>query len=180
MNWQLEIAKLEFAFIAVDAIPDLACIALSEGMDSYSIRILAGINKTDFDDIRKYLGKVANELQIKYPTREESAWILIRYYFEQIIGSHIEPHRGLHTIIWQIYNQTGWRNRDQKSVGDYIGIQNLYGLCDTYDDFLETFVSLDKQSSWDKSKTNRQILTELDQSILAAVIEFKLNNPDKF
>jgi len=125
MNLKLELAKFEFGFLHTENLPDLAEIALEEGLDSPSLRILAGLSKIETDAIHDYWRRATGELAIDYPSREQAAWILIRHFIEQIISNQIDPHDGIHLIIWDIYHKMDWNKKNIKYAGDSIGIQKL-------------------------------------------------------
>lgn len=59
-----------------------------------------------------------------------------------------------------------WDDNNQKYVGDSIGIEKLYGLCDSYDDLEES------KHRWQENKTNEELLAELQEDIYKATIEF--------
>jgi hypothetical protein len=166
MNWKLEIANLEFGLRHIESIPELAASTLEEGLDSPSLRILAGITQNDAEEIRKYLLRTINELEIECPSKEQSAWLLIEHYIKQIIENKIDPHAGIHLIIWKIYHNMDWFSENDKFDGGSIGMQRLYGFCVTYDELSES------SHRWDKKKTNLELLAELRQEIIEASKEY--------
>jgi hypothetical protein len=161
MNWKLELAKSLFGFRSAESFPEVATEALAEGADTPSLRILAGLTpvENDNDEMRKYLQKSLHELSLDWPSEEEAAWLLLRYYIDEIIDGRINPHEGLHTIIWDIYHRMSWYETNQHYAGDSIKIEKLYGLCDTFDDLAEA------TNRWDKEKTNEELKAELQIEI---------------
>jgi|GEM_PF-6169059 len=170
MNWQLELAKLEFGFYNHEDIPNIACAALELGYDTPSLQILAGLSlgMASHSDVEKYWNKTLNELKIIRPAKEELAWILIRHIIDKIINKEIKPHDGLHLLVWQVYNQMNWSTRNTKYVGDAIGIHTLYGLCIAYDDLANS------NHRWDSTKTNYELLEEIENDIYKAIIDYKM------
>lgn len=169
MNWVLELAKAEFGLGQIESFPDLAAQALDDGFDSPSLCTLAGLSlvPTDNEEIRSYLRLALQELRIEWPSKEKSALILLHYFIDQIIDGSIEPHEGIHTIIWNIYHQMDWCESDNHYAGDSIHIERLYGLCDTYDDLSEATVR------WDKHKTNDELKMLIQQEIRAEAEVYK-------
>ncbi len=91
MNWKLEIAKLQFGLQYEEKLPDVACSALPEGLDSPSLRVLAGLDGKDHVEVRIYLEKVFHEIEGEtLPTRDEAAWIIVRYLIDAIVDGSIE------------------------------------------------------------------------------------------
>jgi hypothetical protein len=170
MNWKLETAKLQFGLQYESNLPGLACSALVDGLDSPSLRVLAGLDGKDHVEVRKYLEKVLYELEGEaLPTRDEAAWILVRHLIDAIVDGAIEPHEGLHTLIHNVYWAMDWSTSSTKFVGDSIGIQKLYGLCDSFD---ELSVANYRGSWW---KSNKKLLAELQEDIKQAATEYRNN-----
>jgi hypothetical protein len=178
MDWRLEIARVEFGIKAFEDMPGIAAEALAEGMDSESLRKLAGLEGGDAFDIQKYLASTLQELGIMPPSRDEAAWILINYFLDEILASKIDTYDGLHTIFWKIYFEA-WHAKDSKYVGDYGGLEKLYGLYDTYNELLHVAENPEDPCPWYPDKTNRQVIGELKQEIFAAIREFNAKRPDK-
>ncbi|MDD2319351.1 MAG: hypothetical protein PHO83_04790 [Geobacteraceae bacterium] len=169
MNWKLELAKMLFGLRPIESFPDLATEALGEGTDTPSLRILAGLTpvQKNNDEIREYLQKSLHELSVNWPSEEEATWMLLRHYIDEIIDERIEPHAGLHTIIWDIYHRMRWSESDQHYAGDCIKIEKLYGLCDTYDDLSES------THRWDEDKTNEELKAQLQIDIRTEAQNYK-------
>jgi hypothetical protein len=161
MNWKLELAKSLFGLRHIGSFPDLATEAMGEGVDTPSLRVLAGLSPVqgNNEEITEYLQKTLRELEVDWPSEEEAAWLLLRYYIDAIIDGAIDPHAGLHTIISKIYRRMRWSESDKHYAGDSIKIEKLYGLCDTFDDLAEA------STRWDKEKTNDQLKAELQKEI---------------
>ena len=170
MNWKLEAAKLQFGLQHESKLPGVACSALAEGPDSPSLRILAGLDGKDHVEVRTYLEKVLHELEgEKLPTRDEAAWIIVRHLIDAIIDGSIEPHEGIHRLIHNVYNVMDWSASTKKFVGDSIGIEKLYGLCVNFDELSEA------KHRWSLWKSNKKLLTELQEDIKQAATEYKNN-----
>lgn len=170
MDFRLELAKIEFALQPRGVLSRLAAISLEEGTDTPSLRILAGLSERgDISDLDVYIDRTMKELHILRPSRRESAWLLIEHYIDRITRGTIDPHEGIHIIIWDVYHKMDWDRKTEKHVGDAIGIHELYGLCDTFDDLSSA------TGSWSDTKTNEQLLDELREQIVVAAKRYKQN-----
>lgn len=72
-------ALLASGLLEVDGFPDVAAQWLADGMDSESLRMLAGANHEDRDDIRDLWTAALEELDIQ-PIPLENRWPLIWAY----------------------------------------------------------------------------------------------------
>jgi hypothetical protein len=167
VDWKLELAKIEFDLPDKKSFPDLAAKALEEDSDTPSLRILAGLEPDNVWDVDKYVAKTLQELHIDPPTEIDSAWLLIEYYIDKIMNREIDPHEGIHLVIHDVYYRTSWAGKNKVYVGDAIGIEELLGLCDTFDDLSVT------DHRWDKTKTNDELLQELREKIIEAAARYK-------
>jgi hypothetical protein len=171
MNWTLELAKLEFKLQHKENLPVIATSALEEGQNTPSLCILAGLDgNEDNPDIELYLGRTLDELRILRPGREESAWILIEHYIDQIVKRQMDPHDALHSMIWYVYHAMDWDEQNEAYAGDSIGIEELYGLCDTFDDL---DAALDPLSP---IKSNEELQEELKEQIVEAAERYKTSH----
>lgn len=84
-NLQIELSRLQLGLVQEDDLPELAVLLLESGHDSPSLRMLAGLTKSETAEIKDYWQRTANELTIDHPTLEQAAWILIRHFIELII-----------------------------------------------------------------------------------------------
>jgi hypothetical protein len=168
MNWNFELAKLEFGLIHMDEVPELAGRALAEGIDSKSLRILGGLEKSDSLEISEYLKKTLRELGVESPARKEAARQLILFYIDQIINQQIKIQEGLRNIVREVYGKMEQETKDERLAGESIGIHELIASYWEIDDLCEIVIDWNDLCPWDESKTNRQMLDELCQEAIEA------------
>jgi lipoprotein-releasing system ATP-binding protein len=73
--------------------------ALEAGLDTKSLRILAGLNlPRERDEIEPYFRKAVAELELKWPSWEEATYSHLREIAEAILSRQITPSEGCSTI----------------------------------------------------------------------------------
>jgi len=100
---------------------------MADGLDSPSLRILAGIGKTDPSETRTLFEKALRELNIEIPTLEYAAELIVVDYCEKIISGRLTPLNGTQKMV----NNVSYKNIN-------IDIDELLifvGLLSEYDDF---------------------------------------------
>jgi hypothetical protein len=158
-DWRIELD------LELQDLPALASKALQDGLDSPSLRSLAGMTLADSrTDMEIFWGKAMGELGIPRPTKEEAAWLLVEHYIDKIIRREIDPYEGLEIIIMGIYDQ----NLRHAYKPDEIGIDVLYSLYDIYGDFVIDPV-------WIKYDTNEKVSykfsPEQEHELLEDIVE---------
>ena len=84
--------------LRAEDLPELATDALVRGLDSPSLRILAGQNPRDMDVSRELFAEVLTELRIPVVGTDEALWRLVRLTAEQIVDGHTAPSEGARWI----------------------------------------------------------------------------------
>ena len=77
--------------LRAEHLPELATDALVRGLDSPSLRILAGHDPRDVDVARELFTDVITELRIPAQSRDEAIWCLVRRTAERILDGHTPP-----------------------------------------------------------------------------------------
>ena len=166
------LAKAVMKLQPVEALPQIAAEALVTGLDSPSLRILAGSNSTDPPaELWELFTKSARELGLSAPDEIAAARLLLRFYIKDIAEGQIAPARGVERILTDIYHPVG-RKLTEKYAGDGLGIESLLGDYYAYDDAWSGRLEfegrrLTKEEAWqilDQSITDeaRRILAETD------------------
>jgi len=75
--------------IPINQLIDAAIECVTNGIESDSLYILAGLDEKDEYNISLYYKLVLNELNIKEPTKYEAVKYLIKYYCNQLINRNI-------------------------------------------------------------------------------------------
>ena len=94
-------AKDLLDFVGPDAMPPEATRVLLEGIDSPSVRQLAGMDGADSDDVRATFRSVLRELDIEIPSRREAAILVATEVARGITQGIVSPYEGA-TEIWGI------------------------------------------------------------------------------
>lgn len=114
--------------IGTDELPNIAVKSLDEGLDTPSLKILAGLGN-DVWEINHYLVFTLLEMNIKLPNKTEAGLMLLKYYIQQIIDQTIDPIEGLGKVINKVLMRTSYcEGKKQKYAYEYIGFHKLYGL----------------------------------------------------
>jgi hypothetical protein len=133
--------------ISISQLIDVAIECVSNGIESDSLYILAGLNEKDEYDISLYFKLALKELNIEKPTKIEAVKYLIKYYCNQLLNKNITPEAFLHKIVREIErkytapNYFGYTNaagytfdlmkeetkyvRDILGLGDYLDWRNV-------------------------------------------------------
>jgi hypothetical protein len=99
---------------------------LTNGMESENLCILAGLSEYyNYDDIELYYKLTLDELKIKQPNRKEAAEYLTLVYCKELIDKILSPNIFLKKIKDNIYDKTCNYYKNEKNMGDYIGIENF-------------------------------------------------------
>jgi hypothetical protein len=100
-NFRQLAAKDLLDFVGADAMPPAATRALLEGIDSPSVRQLAGMDGADSADVRATFRSALRELAIEFSSRREAAILLATEVARRITQGTVSPYEGA-TEIWGI------------------------------------------------------------------------------
>src|SRR3954451_22552697 len=95
-SWQMALDEL-----VLDQLPNLGADALVRGLDSPSLRLLAG--QTHYDsplDSRDLFVAALDEMGIEEPQESDAAWRLIRLTASRVVAGTIDPLAGSE-YIWR-------------------------------------------------------------------------------
>lgn len=122
-----------------DDLPDIAAHALASGLDSPSLRSLAGASRAEPREARDLFLAAVSELGFRIPSETEARRALVRLWAHQMIDGTLTPCEGSRLIWWE-----GWEELGRP-------------------DDLTVFVSL--ASQWEDSPAYR---ADLERDMLAA------------
>jgi hypothetical protein len=83
-----------------EELPKIALAALEQGLDSKSLRILAGEAKTTISETGPLFEKARSELHIQLPDFQEAAYTIVYYRVQQILTSELGPLEGA-ALLWE-------------------------------------------------------------------------------
>ncbi|MFI7284714.1 hypothetical protein ACIBOV_31105 [Micromonospora chersina] len=85
--------------LASEELPMVAAQALAEGLDSPSLRELAGLSRGDYREARELLDQVVHELGLpELPDEEQAVWEVVASYARRVVSGAITPVDGAHAI----------------------------------------------------------------------------------
>jgi hypothetical protein len=87
---------------------EVATEALVRGLDSPSLRELAGTPASDVRDARDLFWQAMSELDIARPTRHQAGWLLVAAWAHDIVDGRVAPYEGARRIWWE-----GWEELDR-------------------------------------------------------------------
>jgi hypothetical protein len=88
-------------------LPLIATNALLRGVDSQSLRELAGTRLEDYQDARDLFEKVCDELGIIKPTPEEARWQLVYEWAAAVTSGAMTPIDAARRIWWDGWEELG-------------------------------------------------------------------------
>jgi hypothetical protein len=87
--------------LASEELPMIAAQALADGVDSPSLRELAGLSHGEFREAGELLIQVVKELGLpELPDEDQAAWEMACSYARRIVYGAIAPVEGAHAIAW--------------------------------------------------------------------------------
>ncbi len=162
MNFRQELTAYTAGDRTTDQFPAIAMTGLEEGLDTPSLRILAGMNKNDNPfELEKYFKQMLEELHIQLPDDRRAAIEYAVLITDRILSGDKEVITGARDIFYTALHNFPFEKETKKYVYDSIGLENVYGLLDTYNDLRDADIP------WQKGKTNQQLMDEAKVKLLA-------------
>lgn len=93
-------AQWVLGLIPTNELPDIAAKALSAGIESKSLLVLAGLNGSETDEARKLFGQALNELGCRSMEKAEALGRYAKIVSTLILASEVAPLEGAKRI-WQ-------------------------------------------------------------------------------
>ena len=161
MNFRQELTAYAAGDRTADQLPDIAMSALEEGLDTPSLRILAGMNESDNPfEIEKYFRQMLDELHIELADKRQVALDYALIIAGQILTGDEDTITGTRSIFTIALGEYPFEKETRKYVYDSIGLEKIYGLLDTYSDISEADIP------WRKEKTNQELMDEVRAELL--------------
>jgi len=133
-RFKYHLDRLAKGKLQLHAIPSAAYDLLEQGVDTPSLRILAGLDGED--DIERYLNNTLAELSITMPVyeRDRSFYIMLGLELaDEILAGKKELYSGVSDLIEQL-DEYDFRQETKHYVYDSIGFEYVYGLYYSFDD----------------------------------------------
>ena len=91
-----------------DVLPWIAADALVRGIDSPTLRYLAGATAADTDEATDLFWKSIDELGYERPSIDEARWQLVFDHASAAIDGTMSPYQAARWIWWNGYNKLGY------------------------------------------------------------------------
>ena len=102
---------------------------LRRGFDGHNLAILAGEDRSNHHEVRRYLDMTVRELGLEPLTREQAGLARIRQLAEQLVAGDIDPRRSA-AGIWEAFLASQSNDRE---------VMRIAVLADAFDDGFETW-----------------------------------------
>jgi hypothetical protein len=98
----VDVARARFALgtLQSDALPTLAAQLLGGGLDSPSLRALAGYTHPTMSEVGPLFERAMSELGFPPLQKQAALRLLARHYAHKILTGEVEPYQGA-TLIWK-------------------------------------------------------------------------------
>lgn len=155
MTFKQNIAAFVHGSTDLTQLPAIALQALEEGIDSPSLRILAGLTSDEYASvIQGYFNDTIRELDIVLPTQREAAIEVALAIAEEIFNNTRELSKGVQDIIYTI-QQYPFFEESKKHVYDSISLEQVTATFYTIQDLNDAIYD-----TWVAGKTNKELLAE--------------------
>jgi hypothetical protein len=121
--------RREFDLLPSSELPELAMAALEAGLDSPSLRELAGEIHPTWADSGPLFARVLHDCGIALLSKPRAAEDLARYYAQQILAGAMTPYEGARRIWWKVANEF---SEDQAAAQPYL---IFVGLASEWEDY---------------------------------------------
>jgi len=131
--WTLDLLHL----IGSEKLPQVACSALEQGLDSPALRQLAGELKPVASESVPLLIRALGELSICQPDRNAARLIVARFYARQILDGSLSPYDGACRIWWGPANDALEKEKEPEQVSSWLKLRHFIAFASEYQDDVE-------------------------------------------
>jgi hypothetical protein len=126
LTFEQHIPKFVIGDIDLGAVPAIALQALEQGLDSPSLRILAGLqeNENEFT-LRRYLEATLRELSIEIPDKRKATLQVASHIANDIIAARKPVVEGVNELFLKI-DTYPFHEETKECRYDSIGLQEVY------------------------------------------------------
>lgn len=168
MNFKQQIAKYVTGNLTTDQLSNVGLTGLEEGLDTPSLRILAGLSKNENPlEIKRYFHLALKELNIELPNERQAALEFAIALINEILAGKLEIIKGITEIIYKAFSSHDFSPEDKQYCYDSIGFDTIYGLYDTYEELAKADIR------WEKNKTNKELMIEVKEKLLSELQKWK-------
>jgi hypothetical protein len=162
MNRELTLALWTLGRLPSEDLPAIATDWLAEGLDSRSLRELAGVASPVMSDAGPLFERAFCELSIVPPKKETALWFLARHHAQRIVEGVVTPYEGARQIWWEVSNEL---NAPDQLLLSFVGAASE----------LEDLPERTAQDGHDRKKYAR----ELEEMIFESARELLKKEPNK-
>jgi len=161
MKFREQIAKYVTGNMTTDQLPDIGLSGLEEGLDSPSLRILAGLSENENPfQIDYYFKQTLEELNINLPDKRQAAIEYALAIVDEILEGKKDVIVGTREIRYKAIDSFDFFSESKQYCYDSISFETAYGLFDTFDELSNA------DRPWQTEKTNEQLMQETKNELL--------------
>ncbi|MEO6831947.1 MAG: hypothetical protein ABI378_06395 [Chitinophagaceae bacterium] len=162
MTFRQNISKFAIGEIDLHSMPAIAFQALEQGLDTPSLRILAGLSEDENEYvIRQYFNDTLKEMSIELPEIRQAAIEAAITIAGEIFKGNQKIFEGVQDIIRKALDAFPFREESKHFCYDSIGFAKAFGLFDTLEDLRDS-----GSTRWQDEKTNEELEQELNAELL--------------
>lgn len=105
MSRQTIVALWALGRLRSEQIPEIATDWLANGLDSPSLRRLAGVSAPVMSEVGPLFERALTELRVVTPQKSEALMRLARHYAQQIVDGTVSPYDGARKLWWDVANE---------------------------------------------------------------------------
>ena len=129
MTFQQSIPKLVIGGIGLGSMPSIALQALEQGLDSPSLRILAGLREDENEFIlRRYLEETLRELSIELPNKRQAVILVALTIADDIFDNRRPIVEGVADMFREAIDRYPFHEETIQSRYDSIELEEIYVL----------------------------------------------------
>ena len=138
------VAESALGLLRPETLPDIATTAMTEGLESSSLDVLAVMSTARFDPIaaRGLLAAAIRELDLEVPEPRRAAELLVRHTISEALEGKRSPEDALQRIVREVFEayetQAPGSRASHKFVGGSLGIEKMVGIHEDYDELYES------------------------------------------
>lgn len=133
----LAAAYWRLGLLAAEDLPEIASQGLESGMDSPSLRILAGEQHCSMATCKLLFERSLRELRIAMPAHDEAGFRIAKRYAQQIVSGQLTPREGAGRIWSEI-------ELNEEHEGEFARLRIFTGLASEHEDLTDGSVTLDQ------------------------------------
>jgi len=149
LTFEQSIPRLVTGQIDLTSMPSIALKALEQGLDSPSLRILAGLREDEDEfTLRRYLADTLRELSIELPTKRQAAIRVALMIADEIFNDQLSYVQGVDALFRAI-DSYPFHEESRHRRYDSIGLEKAYILF------------INAECEWDWGMSNEALEQEL-------------------